>query len=172
MKKMLTLIELIMAVAMLAVLATVAVYIFRAVLISWSGQEVRSGIDISLDRAIEEAVRDLREAREMQSTPGYDEVRLTHDQLTYYIYYLYNADDSYVPPPNFNQDSYELRKAMLTGGINGTFTYGDGRLIASDIIPPPTSNLSTSGNMTVIDLSITRNDETIRSRTEVLPRNL
>lgn len=169
MKKGFTLVELIMTILMLVVLVGVTVFVFRAVLLSWSSQERRSGIDISLDRGIEEMVRDLRDARQVQSVNN-DEIRFTQDQSTYYIYYLYNGSDSY--PPNFNQSLYELRKTTLTGGITGTFTYGSGNIIINDILPPPTSDLSLSSNLITIDLSIKRADETIRSRTQVRPRNL
>ena len=172
MNKGLTLIELIISVAMFSILAVSSVFIFRAILLSWSSAEERSGIDIVLDRGIEEIVRDLREAKEIQSTAGYDEIRFSQDQITYYIYYLYNASDSYVPPPAFDQTSYELRKAALTGDIDGTFTYGSGQLIMTDVLAPTTSDLSLSGNILTIDLSVARNDETIRSRTEVRPRNI
>jgi len=169
MKKGLTLIELMMVIVLFVILTAVVVYILRAVLLSWSSQETRSGVDISLDRGIEEMVRDLREARQV-SVVNNDETRFTHDLTNYYIYYLYNAGDSY--PPSFNQSSYQLKKATLTGGISGTFTYGSGDIKIIDVLPPPTSDLSLSSNLITIDLSIKRADETIRSRTQVRPRNL
>ncbi len=168
MKKGFTLIELIMTILMLVALVGVTVFVFRAVLLSWSSQERRSGIDISLDRGIEEMVRDLREARRVQSNN--DEIRFTQNQTTYYIFYLYNANNSY--PPSFNQSSYQLRKATLSGGISGTFTYGSGPIIITEVLPPTTSDLSISGNLITMDLSIKRGDETIRSKTQVRPRNL
>jgi hypothetical protein len=137
--------------------------------LSWSSQETRTGVDISLDRGIEEIVRDLREARQVSSVNN-DELRFTSDLTNYYIYYLYNSGDSY--PPSFNQASYQLRKATLSGGINGTFSYGSGDIKLIDVLPPPTSDLSLSSNLITLDLSITRKDETIRSRTQVRPRNL
>ena len=163
-----TLIELIITISMLVALVGTTAYVFRAVLLSWSNQETRAGIDISLDRGIEEMVRDLREARQAQSSN--DEIRFTQDQTTYYIYYLYNAGDTY--PVVFNQSSYQLRKAALTGGISGIFTYGLGDIKIIDVLPPPTSDLSLNSNLITIDLSVKRKDETIRSRTEVRPRNL
>lgn len=172
MKKGFTLIELMITIVMLVVLIGVSACVFRAVLLGWSSQEDRAGIDINLDKGIEEIVRDLREAKEIQSTDSYDEIRFSPDQSTYYIYYFYNAGDAYVPPPAFNQISYQLRKATLIGDINGTFTYGEGQLIMTDVLPPATSDLSSNGNILTIDLTITRNDETIRSRTKVRPRNL
>jgi len=171
-KRALTLIELMISVVMFIILSVSAAYIFRAILLNWSSQETRTGIDIDLDSGIENMVRDLREAKSVQSTASYDEIRFTPDSSNYYIYYLYNAEDSYVPPPAFDQTSYELRKATLTGGISGTFTYGGGQIMLTDVLPPTTSDLSLDGNMLTIDISITRGDETIRSRTEVRPRNL
>jgi len=168
MKKGLTLIELMMVIVLFVILTVVVVYILRAVLLSWSSQETRSGVDISLDRGIEEMVRDLRKAKVIQSSG--DEIRFTQNQANFYIYYLYNAADSY--PPSFNQSLYQLRKAALSGGIGGTFTYASGNIIINDILPPPTSDLSLSSNITSIDLSMKRGDETIRSRTQVKPRNL
>jgi prepilin-type N-terminal cleavage/methylation domain-containing protein len=171
-KRGFTLIELMMSVAMFATLVLATTMVYRALLLSWSSQETRSGIDIILDRGIEEIVRDLREAREIQSTSGRDEIRYSSDGTNYYIFYLYHASDSYVPPPAFDQTVYELRKATLTGGLSGTFTYGDGDLILTDVKPPTTSDMSLSGNMLTVDLTMTRNDETIRSRTDIRPRNL
>ena len=172
MHKGLTLIELLISIIMFSVLAVTSVFVFRAVLLSWSSTEGRSGIDIVLDRGIEEMVRDLREAKEIQSTAGYDELRFSQDGSNYYIYYLYNASDSYVPPPAFEQTKYELRKAALTGDIDSTFTYGSGQIIVTDVAAPTTSDLSLSGNIATIDLSVVRGDETIRSKTEVRPRNI
>lgn len=168
-KKGLTLLELMMVILVFVILMAVIVYVLRAVLLSWSSQETRSGIDISLDRGIEEAVRDLREARQI-SFINNDEIRFTQDLTNFYIYYLYNGSDFY--PPSFNQNTYELRKAALSGGISGTFTYGSGQIIITEVVAPTTSDLSISSNLVTLDLSVRRRDEIIRSRTQVRPRNL
>jgi prepilin-type N-terminal cleavage/methylation domain-containing protein len=167
-KRGLTLMELMITVAMLVVLTTVLVSVLRAVLLSWSSEEARAGIDINIDRGVEEVVRDLREVSVAQCSK--DEIRFSPDEDGYYIYYLYNAKDPY--PPAFKENVYQLRKAALTGGIGGTFTYGSGDIKMIDIVPPPASNLSISGNLITIDLSLKKNDETIRSRTAIRPRNL
>lgn len=148
-------------------------FVFRAILLSWSSQEKRSGLGINLDRGIEEMARDLRKARQVQSTTNYHEVRFTQGtaSTTSYIFYLYNAGDSYAPPPAFNQSSYQLRRATLSGGISGTFTYGAGDVIVNNVLPPSTSSLSLSGNLLTIDLSVKEGDETIRSRTQIRARN-
>lgn len=164
--------ELILSVILLVILTAGSTYLFRAVLLVWSSQAERSGIDINLDRGIEDMARDLRKAREVQSVAGRDEIRFRQGTSSHYIYYLYNAADSYGPPPAFDQPSYQLKKASLTGGISGIFTYGDGEVIVNDVVPPPTTDLSLSGNFLTVDLTADRGDETIRSRTQIRPRNV
>lgn len=159
MRRGLTFIELIMTASMMVVLVGAMTYVFLVVLTGWSTQLDRAGINIQINRGIEEVVRDLREAKEVQSAN--DEIRFTKDQTTYYIYYLYNENNS-----------YELKEATLSGGIGGTFTYGDGRIIITGVLPPPTSDLSLTNNIITIDLSINKDDETVRSRTSVKPRNI
>jgi len=167
-----TLVELVLSVILFAVLTVATALILRILLVTWSSQERRGGIAINLDRGIEEMARDLRKAREVQSTAGYDEIRYRLGTGSYYIFYLYNTDDSYIPPPAFSQSSYQLRRAPLNGGINGTFTYGAGDIVVNDVVPPSTSDLSFSGSLVTIDLTVTRADETIRSRTQMRPRNV
>lgn len=152
---------------MLVILTAASAYIYHAILLSWSSQEKRAGIDIDVDRAIEEMVRDLREAKQAQSVN--DEIRFTQDNSAYYIYYLYNASDTY--PLSFSQGSYQLRKTLLSGGISGSFTYGSGQIVLNDVLSPSISDLSMSANLITIDVTIRRVDETIRSRTQVKPRN-
>lgn len=167
-----TLIELVLALVLLTALSGGAMLIFNTLLLGWAGQSDRSGADLQLDRAMEEMVRDLREARQVQSVAGRDEVRYTTDGATFQILYLYHASDSYVPPPAFNQSVYQLRRGTLSGGLSGTFTYGSGTLLLADVLPPTTSDLSLSGNLITLDLSVRRGDETVRTRTQVRPRNL
>lgn len=168
-----TLIELMITLLLFAALAVTTAYLFRAGLLVWAGQEKRAGIQVELDRGIEEMARDLRKSRQVQSTANYNEIRFRQGTATstYYIFYLYHASDSYVPPPAFNQASYQLRRAALTGGLSGTFTYGAGDIIMNNVVPPPTSALSLSGNLLTIDLTVKRSDETIRTKTQIRPRN-
>jgi prepilin-type N-terminal cleavage/methylation domain-containing protein len=167
MRKGLTLIELMITIVVFVMLASVIVYVMRAVLLSWTSQETRAGVDISLDNGIEAMARDLREAKAINSTN--DEIRF-QDQSGYYIYYLYNANDTY--RSNFTQASYQLRKAALAVNITGNFTYGSGDIKIIDVLPPPASDLLVSSNITTINLSVKRKDETIKSQTQVRPRNL
>jgi len=172
-KKSITLIELMIVIVMLTILTGATAYVYLALSNSWVGQETRAGVHLDIDRGIEEMARNLREATAVQSAAGSNEIRFTKDGGDY-IYYLYNVNDSY--PPAFSEGFYELRKAGLSSMPadlqSKTFTYGAGKIAMRDIASPAASSLSVSGNMAVIDLSITRGNETIRSRTQVKVRNL
>ena len=171
MRKGLTFIELMIVIAMLVILTAVLFYVLRTVFLIWPSQVTRAGIDISLDTDIEQIVRDLRKERGVQSASGYNEIRFTQDQSAFYIYYFYHAADPYGPPFDTTL-LYQLRKATLAGGMNGTFTYGSGDLVMTDVMAPPTSILSLDNHLITLDLSVKRDGETIRSRTQVRPRNL
>ena len=179
MRKSFTLIELLITISLIVALTAVAIYIFRVFLLTWSSQSTREEVSINVESGIGQMARNVRAASQVQSTTNYNEIRFTKDGTTYYIYYLYNENDSYVPPPHFNQSSYQLRKATLQDdpahgktGINGIFTYGSGNIILTDVLPPLTSSMSLSANIATIDLTSSRSAETIRSRTEIRPRNL
>ena len=165
-----TLTELIVTMATFVILAGVAFTVYIAVLRSWLAQERRTGISIVLDRTIKDMTKDLREAKEVDSSINNDEIRFTEDQTNYYIYYLYNANETY--PPVFNQATYELRKAALVGVIDGTFTYGDGLLILRDVAAPPTTDLSFDGSLVTTDLTVSRSGQVMRAKIEIDPRNL
>ncbi|MBL7068363.1 MAG: hypothetical protein ISS34_00705 [Candidatus Omnitrophica bacterium] len=136
-----TIIELMMTIVLFVILTVVSIFLFRTILLSWSSQETRAGIDIDIDFAVENMVRDLREAQ-IVGFANADEIRFTqglNDDTNNYIYYLYDSSDSY--PPDFDQDTYQLRKAGLTGVSGrdlstGTFTYGEGDIITTDVISP------------------------------------
>ncbi len=156
--------------ATFVILAGVAFTVYIAVLRSWLTQERRTGISIVLDRTIKDMTKDLREAKEIDASTNNDEIRFTEDQTNYYIYYLYNSNETY--PPVFDQATYELRKADLGGAIDGTFTYGSGRLILRDVAAPPTTDLSFNGSLITTDLSVSKSGQTMREKMEINPRNL
>ena len=167
-----TLLEVVIAIIMFVLLAVTVIFVFRAALLSWTFQDDRTGIRVKVHRGIDELFRDLREAKNIQSTTSYDEIRFSGDGSNYSIYYFYNSNDVYTPPPAFNQTTYELKKTNLTGGVNGTFNYGDGQMILAEVLSPITSDLSVNGSVVNIDLSVKHHDETIRRVTQVIPRNL
>ena len=133
-------------------------------------EQVRSGLRLNLERGVEEMMQDLRNSYQVQSQAGRNEFRIQKTLTTFFIYYLYNAANTY--PPTFNQTTYQLRRATLTA-IGGTFTYGSGDIILNDVLAPTTTQLQLSGNLAVADITVRRNTtETLRIKTQVKPRNL
>lgn len=169
MRKGFTLLELIITIGMFFVFTLVTTYLLLAILMSWSGEDQRASVYIPLTRGIEDMSEDLREACAVISASGTNELRIDRANSTF-IYYLYNSNDVY--PPRFDQQYYQLKKTSLSGGINGTFTYGNGTIILNDVLSPDTSALSYGNSTAHIDLSIRRKNESVRLRTSIFPRNL
>jgi len=164
-----TLLEVLLVAALGPVIIGMLLFMFQVALGTWSARGSRISLAVSLNRATREVSSDLRTAAAVGSLNS-DEVRFTADNATYYIYYLYNLSDPY--PPHFNRTSYQLRKAVLSGGMSGTFTYGSGDLIARDIVPPPATNLSFSAPVVTIDLTAQQGNNITRSVGMVKPRNI
>jgi len=170
-KRGLTLIELILAAAMFAVLMGVAVYVFRAVFIGWSVGYERVETSGSIGNVLNKMTLDLREASAIGSEQDYNEIRFTLGNK-HYVYYLYAPGDSYGPPPAFNQEAYELRKAEINGNIGGSFDYGEGGVIITGVVPPPVTELSVDNGLAAIDITVLNPPATVRVRTNIKPRNL
>jgi hypothetical protein len=160
-----------MAITAFAFILVATSSVFHAVLTAWSGEEHRTGIGIELDRAAEEMTRELRAVSDVKSDAGQEEVRFERSPGDAYIYYFYNAADVYARPPVFDQKIYQLRRTALKDGIDGNFVYGSGDILAHDILPPPVSHLSVADGLVTLDLCAKKNDESVRSRTRVRPRN-
>ncbi len=199
MSKGLTLAEMLIVIGMLIVLVGMVMYIFHVILFSWVSEEARAGLGIELDRAVNMIAKDVREAAE--STPQAikwrypQEIRFAvvadsdrypdgtpkPNFFHYYIYYFYNANDRY--PNAFTQSAYDLKRYQFTNVTGndpntGTFTYGAGQIVANQVLPPiattaiPKPGLSVNGDTVTIDLSITRDSETMRVQTDAIPRNI
>ncbi|MBI3318815.1 MAG: hypothetical protein HYZ90_06735 [Candidatus Omnitrophica bacterium] len=163
--------ELIISLLLFAVLMTAAAFSMNPILIAWSSHEDRMELQRQVQHGLERSLRDLRGATALQGDAS-DAIRFTLRESgvsNSYILYLYNAGDSW--PPAFNQATYQLRRASLAGGINGTFTYGEGTLLMRDVRPPATSDLSVSGSVATLDLTLSRADETFRLLERVKRRN-
>ncbi len=159
------------ALVLTGALMTAAAYALNPILLAWSSQQDRMELQRQVQHGLEKAVRDLRLATALQ-TDASDAVRYTLRESgvsNSYILYLYNSANTW--PPAYNQTRYQLRKATLTGGIGGTFTYGSGDLLMRDVQPPPTSDLSVSGSVATMDLTLIRLDETFRLIERVKRRN-
>lgn len=170
-RQALTLIELLIVVVMLSVLISATSFGFIIVLKTWGSQDTSLEIREDLKQGVEKMLRDLRLANVISVSN--DAVRYTVDEGgtdNDYIFYLYHADDSWVPA--YNQTVYQLKKTTLSGGINGTFTYGAGSIYVKEVMPPATSDMSVSGNVITIDLTVSKYDETFRLLEKIRPRNL
>lgn len=167
-----TLTEVVIALLLFGVLMTACAAAFNPVLAAWASQLDRLELYRQLQHGMARAVRDLRGATALQDDSN-GAVRYTLRESgvdNSYILYLYSANDSW--PPAFDQSTYQLRRASLSGGINGTFTYGAGDLLMRDVQPPATSDLSVSGSVATLDLTLVRKeDETFRMLQRVKRRN-
>ncbi len=166
-----TLVELIITLLLFAALMTAIAMGLNPLLLAWSSHQDRMELQRETQHGLERAIRDLRGATALQNDANHA-IRYTLRESgvsNSYILYLYNASD--VWPPAYNQATYQLRKISLTGGINGTFTYGSGTLLMRDIRPPANSDLSVSSKVATLDLSLTRFDETFRLVERVKRRN-
>ena len=164
-------IELLIVLLLFSVLMTAAAFSLNPILLAWSSHQDRMELQRQNQHGLERAVRELRTATALQNDAS-DAIRFTLRESgvsNSYILYLYNASDSW--PPTFNQTSYQLRKASLTGGIGGTFTYGSGTLLLRDVKPPTSSDLSVSGSVATMDVTLLRGDETFRLIQRVKRRN-
>ncbi len=168
-----TLVELLITLLLFAVLMTATAFSLNPILLAWASQQDRMELQRQSQHGMERLIRDLRLATALQGDAN-DAIRFTLRESgvnNSYILYLYNAAESW--PPAFTQSTYQLRKASLTGGINGTFTYGSGDLLMRDIQPPTTSDLSVSGSVATMDLTLLRkSDETFRLIEGIRRRNL
>lgn len=163
--------ELLIVLVMLSVLISASTAGFMIVLKTWGTQDASFRIQQDLSLGMEKMLRDLRLAKAISVSN--DAIRYTVRESgsdNSYIFYLYHASDSW--PPAYNQSVYQLRKATLSGGINGTFTYGSGSLYMKEVKPPTTSDLSASGNVITMDLTVQKYGETYRVTQKLTPRNL
>ncbi|MFH2137508.1 MAG: prepilin-type N-terminal cleavage/methylation domain-containing protein [Candidatus Omnitrophota bacterium] len=163
----LTLMELLVVIMLLAILVGTIGYVFITGLNLWSQGYARSDIRFRLSQAIELITRQLRQAVSIDSL-NQSSITFTADLGagdSSYRVYLYNSADP-EPNPPYTQSTYELRWASGAGG------YGTGAVIASDIIQPVSAVFSQSNNIISIDLTVSRQGETIRMRSKVRPRNL
>lgn len=166
-----TLIEVLIVLVMLFTLISAATYGYIVVLETWGSQDASLEIREDLWQGVERMLRDLRPAKAINVAN--DAIRYTIRESgvdNHYIFYLYHASDSWVPA--YNQNVYQLRRTALSGGIGGTFTYGSGTIYIKEVKPPPTSDLSASGNIITIDLTTSKYDETFRLLEKIRPRNL
>ena len=160
-----------MVMVALVLLMGVMTVTFTTLFKSWGDRLTSLDIQEDLRQGLEKMMRDLRLATAMTSSN--DAIRYTVREggtTANYIFYLYHPSDSW--PPLYNQTAYQLRKATLSGGINGTFTYGSGALYMKEVKPPPVSDLSSLGTVATMDLTVSKYGETFHLLQRIRPRNL
>ena len=171
-----TLIETIIVLLLLAVMLGVTGFVCIVSLRAWDTGCLRSGIREDVNYAMEKVIRDLKEMANA-SLDQYDSIEHTiqfeETGGDTYVLYLYSLDDP-VFNSTYNRDFYNLHKANITQGDDPDS--GEGVLILRDLVSPdaasPATALTISGNQVTLDFVVQRNDETVRLRAKVRPRNL
>lgn len=171
-----TLIETIIVLLLVAVLAGVGSFLLVVSLHAWDAGYTRANIREDVDYAMDEIIRDLKETASGSLT-RYSSIAHTiqfgEREGDTYVLYLYNVDDSSFDSV-YTESLYNLHKANITQGDNPAS--GEGVLILRDLVSPdagsPATDLDISGTQVTLDIVIQRNDETVRTRTKVRPRNL
>jgi len=167
----LTLLEVVFALALVVFLVSAIMFVYVVALKASDLHGKRSDSRQKIQFALERVIRDVRLANAI--SVANHAVRFTvyeSGSNNSYIYYLYNASD--VWPPAYNQTSYDLRRTSLSGGMSGTFTYGNGDLIATGLKPPAAdTTMTSSGNVAQIKLVGLEGNETMTVSGYVRPRN-
>lgn len=165
-----TLLELVFTISLIVFLISSILFVYIVSMRSAYHQGNRTDLHEKLHFALERIVRDVRNANAI--SVGSNALRFTLNESgtdNSYIYYLYNSSD--VWPPAYSQSSYELKRTSLSGGIAGTFTYGNGDLIATGINPPSSSTITSSSGVAQLKLSSTLGNDTMAVSGYVRPRN-
>jgi prepilin-type N-terminal cleavage/methylation domain-containing protein len=177
-KRGFTLLETLIAFLLFSVLMGVSAYLFTVSLRAWGTGRLRTEVREDMSYAMEKTVRDLKEMAN-GSLSQYLSIAHTiqYDDLSgnRHVLYLYNADDGTLDS-TYSESLYDLHKADISGG--DTPASGDGKLILRDLVSPDAAALSTAltidpnGTQVTLDFVVQRNDEIVRTRTKVRPRNL
>ena len=171
-RKGITLLEIVFVITLIVFLIEAVVSVYIVSLQGWDNLGHRSDLHEKLHFGLERVVRDVRQAEAISVANNALRFTLKESGVdNSYIYYLYNASDSF--PPAYNQSSYDMRRTALTGGIGGTFTYGNGELIVTGLKPPSTyTTITSSGNLALLKLVGQAKNDTLTVQGYVRPRNL
>ncbi len=171
-QKGVTIVELLVAIALLSILLAITVSFYPSVMRIWnSGQdtynlrgELSQARDLMNNYLVKASTftiinpgRIIFTANVDPTTPGAESC----------IFYLYNPSDAGWPS-TYPFASYELR--FMT--YNGVPVFGSGRSLCYGINPPPSTNFSGVGNQIIVTLDETKNTQNLALRFEIHPRNL
>lgn len=162
-----TLIELIIVMLLTSILVTAFGFVYLTAMRLWKQALSRGHIRTDLGQTLELVVKILRQAKTI--------VTFTESSITFtadlgggedtYRLYLYNSSDP-EPNPPYTQTFYDVRLAQTVT------TYGAGTSLITDMKQPVTAPFSLNNNIITFDLTVARDDEVVRMRTNVRPRNL
>lgn len=169
--KGLTLLEVLFVLSLVVLLTSSILMVYLVAMRGWNSVGEVSALAEEVNFASERLSRDVRRANAMSVASHSLRFTVTEngsDQS--YIYYLYHPSDSWVP--RYDQELYQLRRAQLTGDLNGTFTYGDGEFILKGLRPPPNfTTVTGSSGLTTVHLVAKSGDEMYETRANIHPRN-
>jgi len=163
----LTLLEVVLSSALLAMVASVAfVANVTGMRISSSSLSAAGGVErgrTAIGRILQQ-VRQSESVEEYDSTPG---TLVCTSAAGDMCFYLYNEDEQW-PNPGYDLDGYQLRSAWLSGGV---LTYGDGEVLGGDLLPPPSGTVFSLGDVVTVTLVIDAQGSGLSLRGAAVPRN-
>ena len=170
-----TLLEIVFSLALIVFLVTSILFVYIVSLRGWENLGHRTDLHEKLHFGLERMTRDLRESVRMDvsdhSVIFVLPTGISPNFYTFCIYYLYNPNDSW--PPAYNQPSYELRRAVTGIGNIGSFTYGSGDTIITNLRPPAAdTSITAAGNVLMIKLTAFEDDDQLTVQGYVHPRNI
>ena len=170
-RKGMTLLEVVFAITLIVFLVSAISFVYIVSLRGWTNLGHHSDVHEKLHFGLERIVRDVRGAKAMSIASHALRFTLYEGGVdNSYIYYLYNPSDPWIPA--YNQTNYDLRRTSLSGGIGGTFTYGSGEIIITNLKPPNSTTITSSGNVASLTLVGQAGDDALTVRGYVRPRNV
>ena len=154
-----SLLEVILVVAMTAILSGAVFFVYLACFRAWNAGENRAELRTELSQALEAITRDLYRAKDitLESAHSLRFVQGTSE----FRFYLYSADDP--DPPAYDKTAYRLLKSSADE------TYGKGTMLATGVQP---TVFSYDNKVVTVDLTATKDGSTVHMRTRIRPRNL
>ena len=166
-----TLLEVVFALTLIIFLVSTVSFVYIVSVRGWANLGHHSDLHEKLHFGLERIVRDVRGAKAMSVANHALRFTLYENGVdNSYIYYLYNPSDPWVP--DYNQTNYDLRRTSLSVGISGTFTYGSGEIIITNLKSPNNTAITSLGNVALLTLMGQAGDDTLTVRGYVRPRNI
>lgn len=160
-----TLLEMVFTITLIVFLIASILFVYIVAMRNSHHIGNRTDLHEKLHFALERMTRDIRNANAVTVSNHAVTFTLYEDSANVqYRYYLHNASD--VWPPAFNQTTYDLRRAAVTG-----FSYGSGDLITTNLNAPSSTTITSSGNVARLRLSATAGSDTLAVSAYVRPRN-